>query len=98
MIWVVFVISAWWHGFFMIYYIFFIEWGIFNEVTKAFYKSKSKFSLYLFSKKLISIPSKVRLVIAWIYTHVIVNETALPVALLEAKRWIKFSGDLYWSS
>lgn len=33
------------HGFYLAYYMFFIEWALFNDITKQFYKSKEKFKM-----------------------------------------------------
>lgn len=46
---VTFIVSAFWHGFFFIYYFFFLEWALFNQVTKYFYKARHRFALYFHS-------------------------------------------------
>ncbi|CAD8195851.1 unnamed protein product [Paramecium octaurelia] len=82
-----FVLSAYWHGFFIAYYVFFIEWAIFNEITKQVYRAKDKFKF---------IPIPIQKIICAVYGQLAVNSTATPIGLLKWDRVLKAMSDLGW--
>ncbi|CAD8111559.1 unnamed protein product [Paramecium sonneborni] len=82
-----FVLSAYWHGFFIAYYVFFIEWAIFNEITKQVYRAKDKFKF---------IPIPIQKMICAIYGQLAVNSTATPIGLLKWDKVLKAMNDLGW--
>ncbi|CAD8121746.1 unnamed protein product [Paramecium sonneborni] len=75
------------HGFLIAYYVFFIKWAIFNEITKQVERAKDKFKF---------IPFTIQRFICGVYGQLAVNSTATPIGLLKWEKVYKAMNDFGW--
>ncbi|KAM3138903.1 hypothetical protein pb186bvf_008916 [Paramecium bursaria] len=85
---IVYAISAIWHGFYLIYYLFFLTWAFINQNMKYFYKSQRRFYF---------LPEWLRHFIAFFYSAATINVIAMAVVILDWDNAIKFYSSLSWA-